>query len=94
MARLLDDVIFKFIDAKLISDGRIKTNDVCSVFGIGRQKVSATFTKYRKANPKNMKHDINEKCYVIKKGFLAANIKQEEAEEYLKAVRVVFGSDF
>lgn len=90
MARLLDDVIFKFIDAKLWRDGRITSTDVCDAFNIGRQKVSATFTKYKQANPNNMTHDVIERCYVIMDSFQASSIKQEDADEYLKAIYIVF----
>lgn len=35
---LLDQAVYKFIDARLFKDGRITSVDVSRAFGLGRQK--------------------------------------------------------
>ncbi|MFM2611753.1 hypothetical protein [Vibrio campbellii] len=87
---LLDDVICKFIDAKLSKDGSITTVDVSKAFGLGRQKVSSVFTKYRNDHPQNMHHDVLKKCYVRSDNFEAKQLINVSPEKYLNAVSVVF----
>lgn len=88
---LLDQAVYKFIDAKLSKDGRITSVDVSKAFGLGRQKVSGVFTKYRNDYPQNMRHDVHEKCYVRGDDFNAVLLINVSPEEYLNAVSVVFG---
>ena len=88
---LLDQAVYKFIDAKLSKDGRITSVDVSRAFGLGRQKVSSVFTKYRTDYPKNMHHDVHQKCYVRGCDFEAAQLNPTSPDDYLNAVNVVFG---
>ncbi|HCE4694621.1 TPA: hypothetical protein NGU23_004228 [Vibrio parahaemolyticus] len=88
---LLDDAVFKFIDAKLLIHGCITTVDVSKAFGLGRQKVSGLFTKYRNAHPHNMHHDVHQKCYVRDDTFDAGYLTNISPNAYLDAVYVVFG---
>ncbi|AZS26307.1 hypothetical protein DYL72_15470 [Vibrio anguillarum] len=88
---LFDEAVCKFIDAKLSKDGSITTVDVFNAFGLGRQKVSRIFTKYRNDHPHNMHHDVHQKCYVRGDDFEAVQLISVSPEEYLNAVCVVFG---
>lgn len=88
---LLDQAVYKFIDAKLSKDGRITSVDVSNAFGLGRQKVSSVFTKYRTDYPKNMHHDFHRKCYVRGNDFKAYLLTTHSPEEYINAVGVIFG---
>ncbi|CAH6980083.1 conserved hypothetical protein [Vibrio chagasii] len=88
---LLDEAIYKYIDAKLSKEGRITSVDVSKAFGLGRQKVSSVFTKYRNEHPQNMHHDLYKKCYVRGDNFNTELLNNISPEEYLNAVCVVFG---
>ncbi|APX10050.1 hypothetical protein SL034_004229 [Vibrio harveyi] len=87
---LLDQAIYKFIDAKLSKDGRITSVDVSKAFGLGRQKVSSVFTKYRSDYPRNMYHSVNKKCYLRGNLFEANALGDTLPETFLDAVSVVF----
>lgn len=88
---LLDEAIFKYIDAKLSKDGHITTVDVSRAFGLSRQKVSKLFTKYRNEHPINMYRDLHKKCYVKGDDFKAERLRSTSPEEYLNAICIVFG---
>ncbi|EHD2249053.1 hypothetical protein JRK27_004357, partial [Vibrio vulnificus] len=66
---------------------------VSRAFGLGRQKVSSVFTKYRTDHPKNMHHDVHQKCYVRGCDFEAAQLNPISPDDYLNAVSVVFGEE-
>lgn len=88
--RLLDDAVFKFIDAKLIIDGRITSTEVTRAFGLGRQKVSALFGVYRASCPENMRHDTVQRCYVRCDGFKSFKLTDVDPHDYTSAVSIVF----
>lgn len=87
---LLDDVVLKYIDAKLLVDGYITTKDLNVVFTLGRQKSSKLFSCYREASPNNMVHDLNKRKYVIGSGFKAVYLRDKCPKEYLKSTTIVF----
>ncbi|RZQ33205.1 hypothetical protein [Vibrio vulnificus] len=87
---LLDEAVLKFIDAKLCKDGSITSTQVSKAFGLGRQKISSLFTKYRNDYPENMHHDVTKKCYVRGENFAAHLLARVTPEEYLNAVVIVF----
>ncbi len=88
---LLDEPIFKYIDAHLSVYGHIKSNDVCSAFGLGRQKVSGVFTAYRAKFPLNMTHNVHEKCYMANETFKVNLLGNTKPQDYINAVNLVFG---
>lgn len=88
---LLDEAVLKFVDATLLIDGRITTRNVANAFGLGRQKISGLFTKYRELFPLNMHHDFNQKCYVRGKSFEANLLTEHSPEDYISAVNIIFG---
>nr|WP_275660736.1 hypothetical protein [Vibrio mediterranei] len=75
----------------MLIDGRITSTDVIQVFGLGRQKVSALFTRYRVDYPENMYHDVKQKCYVVHDTFKAGLPSDSSPDDYLRAVNIVFG---
>ncbi|MER0262598.1 hypothetical protein ABRZ80_20520 [Vibrio vulnificus] len=87
---LLDEAVLKFIDAKLLKDGSITSKQVSKAFGLGRQKISSLFTKYRNDYPDNMHHDLTQKCYVRGEKFTAHLLTKATPEDYLNAVAIVF----
>lgn len=58
---LLDDVVMKLIEAKLIIDGSVTTKDIFRHVGLKRQKVSKVFQIYLANNPDAMTYVPSQK---------------------------------
>ncbi len=89
---MIDNVMLKYIDAKLLVFGEIKSNDICQIFGYGRIKVSRLFQVYLKERPTNMKYAPAKKCYV--KGFVFEPVflQDDNPRLFLDAIELVFKS--
>lgn len=87
---LIDEIVLRYIDAKLMVDGHITTKDINGIFDISRQKSSNLFTIYKDAAPKNMVHDLKQKKYIVQTGFLPAYLGEQDPSLYIESLKVVF----
>ncbi|MGR5201001.1 hypothetical protein ACPV39_22055 [Photobacterium damselae] len=87
---MINNIILKYIDAKLLIYGEIKSNDICQRFGYGRIKVSRLFQVYLKERPTNMKYVPAKKCYVIGFVFEPVFLKDDSPRLFLDAIELVF----
>lgn len=84
-------VYFKFIDAKLMADGAIGTNDLIDSFGIGRQQASKLFREYKEINPDNMAYTPKGAGSKYNKLETFKPVSLEgDAGEFLECLEVVF----
>lgn len=88
---LLDDVVLKLIDAKLILNGSVTSVDIYRHLGLGRQKVSKVFQIYLESNPDSMIYSPKKKKYVVTPTFQPAFLTEQKAGEFIDALIVVFG---
>lgn len=89
---MINNAMLKYIDAKLLVFGEIKTNDICQLIGCSRVKASQLFQVYLKERPTNMKYVPAKKCYV--KGFVFEPVflKDNNPRLFLDAIELVFKS--
>lgn len=88
---LLDDVVLKLIDAKLVLNGHVTSKDIYRHVGLSRQKVSRIFQKYLEANPNAMKYIPSQKKYVASDKFKPSFLENTNAGDYIEATIIVFG---
>lgn len=90
---LLDGVILKYIDAKLIVDGHVNATDLKKIFNISRPKSSRIFSQYRSVSPNNMVHSVSERRYVIdESAFTSTYLKGYKPEDYINSINMIFSN--
>ncbi|MET2951724.1 hypothetical protein ABXV18_26960 [Vibrio owensii] len=87
----MDTVYLRFIDAILISFGKVKSNDFKEYFGVSRQCASKAINRYLAKYPDNMTYKAAGpgSCYERSDLFDGQEL-DGWACEYLEALRVVF----
>lgn len=88
---LLDDVVLKLIDAKLLLNGHVTTIDIYRHLGLSRQKASKKFQDYLAANPNSMIYDPAKRKYIASDTFKPYFLGDIKAGEFVDAVITVFG---
>lgn len=88
---LLDDVVLKLIDAKLMINGSVNSADIYRHLGLGRQKVSKVFQDYLAANPDSMVYVPAKRKYIAAPEFEPYFLGNTRPGEFLDALIVVFG---
>ncbi|GIU21029.1 hypothetical protein [Shewanella sp. MBTL60-007] len=89
---LLDDVVKKLIDAKLVLNGSVTSVDIYRHTGLGRQKVSKLFQEYLSANPNAMTYMPGQRKYIANDSFEPCFLGDTKAGEFIDALIVVFGT--
>ena len=89
---LLDDVVLKLIDAKLMANGHVTTKDIFFHLGLGRQKCSKVFQVYLKANPNSMVYVPSKKKYIATELFKPVFLDCS-AGSFIDALILVFGTN-
>lgn len=89
---LLDDAVLKLIDAKLVLNGHVTSQDIFRHLGLGRQKVSKVFQDYLAANPDSMIYVPAKKKYIATDSFNPCFLGDVKAGEFVDALITVFGT--
>lgn len=89
---LLDDVVLKLIDAKLLLNGHVTSKDIYRHLGLGRQKVSKVFQGYLAANPDSMIYVPAKGKYMATESFKPFFLGDVKAGEFVDALITVFGT--
>lgn len=88
---LMDSVCLKLVDAKLMINGSVTTNDITRHTGLGRQKVSQVFSAYMEANPDAMFYVPSKKKYIAHESFKPCFLDGAKPGEYIDSVMTTFG---
>lgn len=89
---LLDEVILKLIDSKLLLNGHVTSQDIKHHLGLGRQKVSKVFQFYLEHNPNSMVYIPSKKKYIATDDFKPRFLGDIKPGEFIDALLIVFGT--
>ncbi|EKF9265773.1 hypothetical protein O1B53_002963 [Vibrio cholerae] len=89
---LLDEVVLKLIDAKLLLNGHVTSKDIYRHLGLSRQKVSEVFQDYLAANPDSMIYVPAKKKYIATDYFKPCFLGDVKAGAFVDALITVFGT--